>query len=215
MVITILIELGLGSWVLGKYVIRTPQRIIVALLIFLAVFQIAEFNVCTLHPIQLLWSRIGYVFITMLPALALDLVIRLRSNTRLRHLTDFGYAMAILFIIGFSFLPSALNSGVCTGNYVIFLLVQPLSMFYGLYYLGLEILGLALSFLPEPKAKQKNQSALRWMGVAYLTLMIPSLIIYIVLPTTRIAIPSIMCGFAVLFALVIALKVAPLISKTR
>lgn len=215
MVITIMIELGLTGWMLGKYVTRTPQRLIIALLVFLAAFQIAEFNVCGVHPIQLLWSRLGYVFITTLPALSLDLVVRLRGNAKLRPLTDFGYAMAALFIIGFSFLPSSLNSGVCTGNYVIFLLSEPLGVFYGMYYMGLEILGLILSFLPEPKAKIKHQSALRWMGVAYLTLLVPSFIIYIVLPATRVAIPSIMCGFAVLFALITALKVAPLISKKR
>ena len=215
MVITIMIEFGLVGWILSKYVLRTPQRLIVALLILLAAFQIAEFNVCTVHPIQLLWSRLGYAFITTLPALSLDLVIRLRGNARLHPLADFGYAMAAIFIIGFSFLPSAFNSGVCIGNYVIFLLTEPLSAFYGLYYLGLEILGLVLSFLPEVKAKAKNQSALRWIGIAYLTLMIPSFIIYIILPATRIAIPSIMCGFAVLFALIITLKVAPLMSKTR
>ena len=214
MVITIMIELGLAGWILGKYIIATPQRLIIALLIFLAAFQIAEFNVCTIHPIQLLWSRLGYAFITFLPALALDLVIRLRGN-KLKHLADLGYALAIVFVIGFSFLPSALNSGVCTGNYVIFLLSQPLSMFYGLYYLGIETIGLVLSFLPTPTIKKNNQFALRWMGAAYLSIMLPSFIIYNVIPSTRVAIPSIMCGFAILFALIIGLKVAPLISKFR
>ena len=214
MIFTIIVELSLAVWMLSRYTIKTPQRIVFALLVFLAAFQVAEFNVCTSQPIDLIWSRLGYTFITILPALALDLVIRLRGN-RLRYLANLGYGLAVFFILAFSFLPSTMNVGVCNGNYVVFFLTEPLSKVYGLYYLGLELIGLNLSIVSASNASKPHQIALKLMGLAYLSIMLPSFIIYFVLPSTRTAIPSIMCGFAIFFALIVGLKVTPLISKKR
>ncbi len=209
MVATIIIELGFALLVLARYALTSARRIIIAILICLAAFQLAEFNVCGASPSQLIWSRIGYVFITLLPPLGLHLILKLRSR-RQPVLIGAGYTVAIGFAAAFVFLPSSLNAGVCTGNYVIFLLAQPLSTLYGLYYSSLVGLGLVLSLIPVGSHNSRQAAALRWTAIGYLAFSAPTLIINYLLPTIHLGIPSIMCGFAVIFAIILGLRVAPL-----
>jgi hypothetical protein len=209
MVATIVIEIALALWVVSRYTINKPRRLMIALLVLLASFQLAEFNVCSSALPDLIWSRLGYVVITMLPAIALHLVIVLRGN-RQKLLVTGGYILAISFAAAFAFAPSGLNQGVCTGNYVIFALSQPLSMLYGLYYFGLELVGLILTIMPLNRPARTTQTMMRWLTLAYLAIIVPVLVILVILPATRLGIPSIMCGFAVFFAIILGLKIAPL-----
>jgi hypothetical protein len=212
MIATIIIETGLALWILTRYTINKPRRIMIALLVLLAAFQMAEFNVCSSALPDLIWSRLGYIFITLLPALALHLVVLMRGEHRPR-LVAMGYTLAATFVLAFAFAPTSLNRGVCTGNYVIFALAQPLSLLYGYYYFGLEIAGLGLAMAPLVKPDKTIRTTMQWLVVAYLTMMVPTLIISVILPAAHLGIPSIMCGFAVFFALILGLKVAPLANK--
>jgi hypothetical protein len=214
MIATIFIELGLATWVFARYAVGSSRRLIIAMLICLAAFQLAEFNVCSPALPDIVWSRIGYVFITLLPAFGLHLVTRLRRENR-PTLTTSGYAIAGLFAVAFAALPTALNRGICTGNYVIFLLAQPLSTLYGYYYLGLVLLGLALALWPLRHASATQRIALHWTAFGYLAFSVPTLIINFLLPLTRLGIPSIMCGFAVILAIILGLRVAPLAKDTH
>lgn len=207
MVITIIIELALAVWVLLRYGCDRPRRLILALLVLLAAFQFAEYNVCGSPSPTLLWSRFGYVCITLLPALGLHLASLLRGG-RARGLVIAGYALAIAFAATFAGAPVIVNTPVCTGNYVIFNLAQPLSQWYAFYYFGLEAAGLVVALQPIKRAT--NRLAARWLALAYGCIMLPTLVLFMVLPSTRAAVPSIMCGFAVLYALIIGLRVAPL-----
>jgi hypothetical protein len=83
-------------------------------------------------------------------------------------------------------------------------------MWYMIYYFGLEMAAVIMSLAPLRGATHAQTSSLRWMAVAYALIMIPTFLINILLPITHHGIPSIMCGFAVLFALIMGLKVAPL-----
>jgi len=51
--------------------------------------------------------------------------------------------------------------------------------------------------------------------VGYLVFLVPTALAYSVSPATRRGIPSIMCGFAVLFALILTLYVLPLAATRR
>jgi len=211
--VTIVIELGLAIWVGARYVGSTSRRLILALLICLAAFQLAEFNVCSPALPNVIWSRVGYVFITFLPPLGLHLVTKLRREHRPALLAT-AYSAAISFAIAFAFISNGLNRGVCAGNYVIFVLAQPLATIYGFYYLGLVALGLVLTRGPRPHATAATRSALLWMTLGYVAITVPTLIINWFLPMTRLGIPSIMCGFAIVLALILGLKVAPLAAAT-
>jgi len=209
MIATMVIELFLAAWVIVRYASRTPQRLIIAILVLLAAFQYAEFNICTSSGIGLLWPRLGYDFITLLPPLGIHLVTRLRGESR-PGLVMASYGAAAVFAATFSFGSSSIISGVCGGNYIILLLQPYLSHLFGVYYFGLELITLWLALLPTRNANPKLKSALRWLAAAYLAIIVPTFVIYFVLPATKVAIPSIMCGFAVILALIVGLRVAPL-----
>lgn len=209
MVATIIIELSLALWVFTRYATRTSRRLILLLLVFLAAFQLAEFNVCGSAIPDLIWSRVGYIFITMLPPLGLHLIVRLRRDHRPK-LVGTAYLAAAAFALAFGFLPSGLNQGVCTGNYVIFLLAPTLSMIYGIYYLGFVFLGLLMALVRPAHTTGKQRTALSWTAIGYIAFTLPVLIIDLILPYIHLGIPSIMCGFAVILAIILGIKVAPL-----
>lgn len=212
MVATIIIELGLAVWVVARYVLGTSRRLIIAILVCLAAFQLAEFNVCGSSMPDVIWSRIGYVFITLLPPLGLHLIMRLRGE-RGRALIMGSYVVAAAFAGAFAFLPTALNRGVCAGNYVIFRLSEPLAIAYGYYYFGLVLLGLALALWPRHKVGERRREVLAWVAGGYCAITVPVLIINFLLPATHMGIPSIMCGFAVILAIILGTRVAPLVEE--
>ena len=49
----------------------------------------------------------------------------------------------------------------------------------------------------------------------YLVFLIPTATVNYIKPETRAGIPSIMCGFAVFFALILAFKILPLAAKKK
>jgi len=213
MIATIIIELALAGWVILRYATSTSKRLIVTLLLCLAAFQLAEFNVCSSAPVDLFWSRLGYVFITALPPLGIHLILKLRRESR-PALLAFSYLASGIFTAAFAFLSTGLNHGVCTGNYVIFILAQPLSLLYEIYYFSFVLIGIWLALRPTPNAPSPAQRrSLYWMVAAYFAFSVPTLVINFLLPSTKAAIPSIMCGFAIIFAIIIGLKVAPLVLK--
>ncbi len=212
MVATIVIELALAAWVITRYAVNRPRRLILTLLVLLAAFQLAEFNVCSSALPDVIWSRLGYIFITFLPPLGIHLVCQLRSERRTRLITA-SYTLAAAFAVTFALSPSGLNHGVCTGNYVVLALSQPLAALYAIYYYALELLALGLALMPLPKAKTSVKHALRWLALGYVLIIVPTFLLVALLPATRTGIPSIMCGFAVLFALILGLRIAPLAGR--
>jgi protein-S-isoprenylcysteine O-methyltransferase Ste14 len=81
---------------------------------------------------------------------------------------------------------------------------------YSLYYYVLEGIGLALALVPQKKLEPNQKTALKWMVAAYAAIIVPTFTVTVLLPYTHLGIPSIMCGFAVIFAIILGLKVAPL-----
>jgi len=72
MLATFIIEIILAIYTLVRYKMTTLVRLATAIISLLALFQLAEFNVCGRSSASaLVWSRIGYVAITLVPPLAL------------------------------------------------------------------------------------------------------------------------------------------------
>lgn len=207
MIATMLVEVGLLVWVATRFAFSTTRHLILLILVCLAGFQLAEFQVCSQLATAELWSRAGYILITLLPALGYDIILRLwKYPSRWRW---FGYAVAGGFMAVLAFWPGAINGGVCTGNYVIFHLPEPLSGVWTFYYVSLVLGGLALALAGAWTGPAKSRAALRWMALGYAGFTVPSYLIYWIAPSVGAGLPSIMCGFAVIFALVMALRVAP------
>jgi hypothetical protein len=211
MLLTIAIESILLVRTLFLYRHSLAVRLIAAILFFLAVFQLAEYNVCegAFGVDSLTWARIGYASITTLPALGIHLIMVL-AGKKSQWPVLIAYAAMGVFIPYYLFADYGLTSSVCLGNYVIFEVNPQMNDFYAAYYYGLEILAgyLALTYSAQAKSEKTRQS-LRALVAAYLALLVPTTTVNLMSPETVHGIPSIMCGFAVIFALILGLYVLP------
>lgn len=216
MLATIIIELVLLAYTLVRYKLTLAVKLIAAILLSLAMFQVAEFQTCgrALGQDGLFWSRLGYVFITLLPPLGLHLIMAMskKKPTTLNWIADIS---ALVLIMIFGLVPNSIYYAVCGGNYVIFKLNAGLGMLYGFYYLGLLFAGLAIAARYMRTAKGSSYSALLWMIIGYLVFLVPTGVVNMINPETTKGVPSIMCGFAVFYAIILALVIAPRIAKKR
>ncbi len=206
MLATFAIEIILALYTLWRYKLNEVGRLAAALLFFLALFQLAEYNVCEAGWIDSITaSRIGYVAITMLPPLGIHLAYAL-AGAKKRALMWPAYLNGAAFIVFFLFIGYALTGNTCLGNYVIFQVAPDAAWLYGLYYYGWLLAGIWLcAKLQTPKTK----AALWGLAIGYLVFIVPTTLANLVDPETIKGIPSIMCGFAVLFALSLAFWILP------
>lgn len=200
-----MLEVLLGLYILFRYKASTVTKIIAGMLGLLAVFQLAEYIVCVQG--SFVWSRIGYAAITMLPPLGLHLAYAI-SGRKGSGAVRAGYAAGAAIALVFALVPTSINSAVCTGNYVIFRVSQPYSMLYGSYYLGVLIY--TLGFALYRHHAESVKPALQWLVYGYLAFIIPSALISANWSQTRDAMPSIMCGFALIFAFILTGKIISL-----
>jgi len=215
MITTFLIEGFAAGYVLWRYRKDMIAKLIVMTLASLAFFQLAEYMVCenAFFLSSLDWARLGYVAITMLPPLGLHLG-SVIAQKKTGMLIKIAYTNAAAFIIFFLFIGNGMQAEKCLGNYVIFTIAPHASLPYGIYYHGWLLTGISLFWRARQQIKNvARKQALTWLVIGYCSFMVPTLIINFVNPETIHGIPSIMCGFAVLFAFSLLFKVAPLMLK--
>lgn len=217
MLATMIIELALAAYALWRYRADTLVRIFVAMFVFLAIFQWAEYNICegAWGLSSLDWARVGFASITILPALGLHAILVI-AGVRKRHWIYAVYAVAAIFMAFFLFVDRGMGSQVCQGNYVIFDIMPDAVLGYTLYYYGLEIIACALALYFARRIRvRKTKIALYGMAASYLVLLIPTTTVTLIDPSTMAGIPSIMCGFAVFTALIIGFVVLPRVAHKR
>jgi len=217
MLATFAIEIGLALYALYRYRADKVVKLGVGILVLLAVFQFAEFNVCegALGLDSLTWSRLGYVCITFLPVLGVHTLLTIAKKNSLLLVTGL-YSLATVFAAYFLTVGHGLTASVCTGNYVIFEVNPSINTLYMLYYYGLEVFALYTAWSLAQKTKQKKpRRALYGLAFGYLCLLVPTTTVNIINPETIHGIPSIMCGFAVILALCIAFVVLPNVAKPK
>ena len=214
MLATFLIEFGMLFYVLWRYKLSTISRLVVASLACLGVFQLAEYMICGgLGMNTAEWSRLGYVGITLLPALGMHLILTIAGKKSTALLTA-SYGTAALFAATFAFVPGVVNIEECRPNYAVFNLDSIASRLYMLQYYGWLFAGL---FTAWTLAKQvpKRAKALYGMIAGYLIFLVPTTTLNFVDPATQLAIPSIMCGFAVLYAGILVAYILPLVGRSK
>lgn len=209
MVATFLIESALLIYVLWRYKLNPLTRVAASLLALLATFQLAEYYVCEGSSMSAgLWSRIGFVAITLLPPLGLHLM-HLIAKKRQRAAVYGAYATSIFWVLLFGTSTWAFTGHACNGNYAIFHLRFDVTIFYGLYYYGWLFYGVFLATYLARRVKKPQAQALALLALGYLTFMLPTIVANTLNPETLRGVPSIMCGFAVLFAILLSLGVIP------
>jgi hypothetical protein len=221
MLATLIVEFSLALYTIIRYKLDTVGRLVVGCLLSLAVFQVAEYEVCTGHGIGTEnWSRLGFVAITLLPALGLHLLYVLAQKPD-RRIVRAGYATMTGFVVYFLTYASAFVGHKCTGNYVIFQVGVVPAIFYAIYYYGwlATVIVLGERWVKQLRTAGKKQltrwQAIRSLVIGYLVFLVPTAAANTVKPETRQGIPSIMCGFAVIFAVVLALYLLPRAGRLR
>jgi hypothetical protein len=209
MIATLVIELVLAVLVFVRYRTTRFGRVSALILLLLATFQFAEYRICTpTDGAALLWSRIGFVAITLLPIAGLYLV---SLVSRRPHFIKVGYVTCAAFILYFILVPKSISGAICGGNYVIFNLSNDLYRLYGFYYLGFLLLGMweSIEKISSLKHRTPSKRLLQWLIIGYMSFMAPMGAVYMLFPSTRNGVASIMCGFALVLALILAFKVVP------
>lgn len=208
-------EFAAALYILWRYEWDRTTLIITALLINLGAFQVAEWQVCANDGAQF-WGRLGFVATALLIPLGAELVQAIAPSRVARWLANAAWILAAIFIGCFFFVPGAVEIIFCGGNYTLFQISDYIWIPYTIYYFGFLFMSVSIVVWTSLWTKHhKVSSALRWLAAGYLSFLIPSLTIYTLDPATRRGLPSIMCGFAVLLAITLVGKVAPLTLKRR
>lgn len=215
MLITLIIEFVGALWVGFRYRLNKTSWLIIALLVFLGIFQLAEFLVCESAVTGLSWARIGYMSITMLPPLGVSLAMAI-ANKKSWPAQVVMYLCAAAFIVYWGYSGRGITADQCEGNYVFFQANNSAMWLYGTYYYVFLAIGVALSIWWAVKSdNHRTRWALIWLTIGYAVFILPTTTVAILDPATRSSIPSVMCGFAVFLAITLIFAVAPLSSVKR
>jgi hypothetical protein len=209
MLATFIIEISLLVYTLWRYKLNTLTRLVASLLFFLALFQLAEYNVCGgLGANAATWSRIGFVAITILPPIGIHMLHTIAKRPW-SNLTGAAYGMAAAWIIVFAFSEKAFSGHVCAGNYVIFQIKPGLGGLYFFYYYLWLFIGGYLSYRFAQAMKKERRESLVLLALGYATLLIPTTMANMAKPETMQGLPSIMCGFAIILAGIVTFGIMP------
>ncbi len=211
MIATFAIEILLAGYVYIKSIKAKSDVGIVIILVFLAIFQLSEYQICAGTNV-VFWSRLGLLVITFLPVFGLYLISKLNSGSRI---LKGAFLLAIAFAMIFSLTPNSVEGATCGGNYIIFDIDSTIGTLFGFYYFAFLLLGIweATKGIKNKHNKKKIKKALQWFIKGYLSFILPLTVVYIFIPVTRVAVASIMCGFAVVFAFILSFKIAPIYHK--
>jgi hypothetical protein len=208
MLATFLIEFGLAFYTLWRYKMDTVSRLAVVTFFALGSFQLAEYMVCGgLGWTNIEWARVGYGAITLLPALGIHMVVTLAGKKK-PLLVGVAYVTCAAFVWFYLIGEGALSGQTCYANYAVFHTYQGTVLPFAAYYYGWMMIGTYLAWRWGSELP-KRRIALQSMAIGYMVFILPTTAFNIIDPTTTKGIPSIMCGFAVIFAVVLAVKVLP------
>lgn len=144
----------------------------------------------------------------MLPPIGLHMI-RAISNRGWQPLTWIAYISGAVFAGVFGFSKTAFQSHICAGNYAIFQLAPRVGGLYFAYYYFWLFIGIGLSLYFSIKSRLLIREALVLQAIGFLIFVLPTGIVNDISPETISGIPSIMCGFAVLYALILVFAIIP------
>lgn len=203
--ITFTIEAALAVYTWFRYRASRFGRLSAAFLALLSVFQVSELFICHGAP-EVFWARVGFIATAFLPIIGIDMIYTLVKRPAPVAL---GYALATAFGLMMAFMPNAIQGASCTGRFVAFTgQLTELDITYGLYYLTTLLWGIGL-IIQSLQTKQAARNALVWLLIGYLSFMLPTMGLYIFVVASHSGLGSILCGFAILLALIHVLKVLP------
>lgn len=208
MLATFIFEFGAAFYTIWRYKINAVARLTVLMLLALGTFQLTEYMTCGGLGIEHInWARLGYASITLLPALGIHLLVVI-AGKKLPLLIGTAYTTCLAFLVFFIAAEGAVALDACYANYVVFNTHYASGWPYALYYYGWLIIGAYLAYRWSAQYP-KRKKALLGMAIGYAAFIVPTTFFNLIDPSTTRGIPSIMCGFAVLFAISLIVFVLP------
>lgn len=215
MLATAIIEISLLIYTLYKYGTKSIGRLVALILLLLAIFQIAEYNICGgLGLNSQFWSRVGFMVIAVLPPLGIHLSMMIAKKD-IKWLRYTAYLSGLIWVAIFGLSERAFSGYSCGGNYIIFQVNENFGSAYMLYYYFWLFAAIGLSIWFMFKASKSQMKSLLLLVIGYFLFIVPTSLINGINPTTIEGLPSILCGFAVFYALVITFGILPNELKTK
>ena len=189
------------------------NTIIILILLLLGAFQFAEYSICESFGFNAdAWGRIGFISIALLPPLGLHLAYAV-AHKKAKWPVGLAYGTALSWILLF-LTNDIVQNQVCTENYLIFNMKENIGgAFFAYYYVWLLSGALAAFIFARQLKKGPQKLALYWFIAGYASFVIPATAIWIFSASAARGLPSIMCGFALVLAVILTLRVSPLAHK--
>jgi len=214
MLATFIVEIALAIYVFVRYRMTFFGKLAGITLIMLGLVQASEYQICA-GLNNIFWARMGVIATALLPILGLHIILMMGGNTRIMKWLYAGGATMVAYFFWSS---TAVTGATCGGNYIIFQSANTFYWIYGIYYLGFLFGGIYLAPKQATHLDKKERAkkiALYWMVAGYLSFILPMGAVFVFYDFAYKGMISIMCGFAVVFALLIGMRVVPLYHKVK
>ncbi|MHA1401203.1 MAG: hypothetical protein ACTSQE_12710 [Candidatus Heimdallarchaeaceae archaeon] len=175
---------------------------VISILLLLQLYQLSEFLICIgINP--QVFGRIGYVIITFLPPTGYFLAVKL-TNWRYKDYY-LGFAIATAFSLIYLIDTSSVVLLDCNPLYATYYSKFPLA--YGFFYYGYLFLGVALLFysLTLNNIERTNSKLSLLLLIGYLSFIVPMHLMTLIDPAYLSVVPSIMCKYALLLAVILGI----------
>lgn len=203
--VTFFIEFALAFFVLFRYKLTLFNKLSVITLICLGTFQLSEYFICTTTYGDL-WIKVGYIAITLLPVLGVHSVTAITRKNN--FLVASAYVYATLLIAGIIFIPEIDLRTSCHPNYIDLKVSNWFNLVHSFYYAFYVLAGIYMLW-NSLKKHVGDANEEKWLLFAYATFLIPSEGLFLLRMISDSAIPLVMCGFAVIAAIILVLIVIP------
>ncbi len=202
-IVTAAFETAAAVWTFAGRGRKRITALCGVVLLLLAGYQVAEAFACS-NAAWSLAARIGFLDILWLPALGVFLVLRLSnlSSRTVAVVSSLYFAAAAAMAVWILLEPDFVNMSVCRVVFARYATARPVYTFFGIYYqfgLASMLIGAAAIMAGMEDGVRRRHLADILMGT--LCFVLPALLIDVTVPEARGAIPSIMCHFALIFAL--------------
>lgn len=174
------------------------------ILLLLAGYQLTEVAICANAASAGFLPRLAFIIVTWLPALGLLLVAQMyRPASRTRFLIAGGMVAAACGIVAWIALDRSFATvSVCNAVYARYAHVPQRFLWYGVYYWAGLFGMVAVSAHGLLKGRAGGSShGLAHVNLGTLGFVIPSIAVSYFVPTTRHALPSVLCHFALILAI--------------
>jgi len=177
-----------------------------AILLLLAGYQIAEVAICADVAASGFLPRLAFVIVTWLPPLGLLLIAQLRRpRSGPTYLSAYAaLAAAAGIVVWIAVDRSFATASVCSAVYARYAHAMPRFRVYAwFYWIGLAGMVAFSAYGATVCSDPRRRKQLALLFVGTLAFVVPSLVLSSFVPATRGALPSVLCHFALLLAVLL------------